>query len=139
MQNKYVWNHCFSEQVCNLKTIYIWKHVVEFKKREKVIWVVVFVCGGWSTQIEQAQKGLEALSLSQKKIDQLHENFIAIDRYVCFGGGGVRKSFDVLFFYAFCFVVKMWVCWGISGTVGNAKLWLKTMTRSSYLAMLGII
>ena len=33
-------------------------------------------------QIEQAQKGLEALGLSQKTINQLHANFMAIDKYV---------------------------------------------------------
>jgi len=32
-------------------------------------------------QVEQAQAGLESLSLSQKTINQLRENFIAIEKY----------------------------------------------------------
>lgn len=36
-------------------------------------------------QVEQAEAGLESLSLSQKSINQLRENFISIEKYVVYG------------------------------------------------------
>lgn len=35
----------------------------------------------FSSQVEQAQAGLESLSLSQKTISQLRENFLSIEKY----------------------------------------------------------
>lgn len=32
-------------------------------------------------QVEQAQAGLESLSLSQKTINELRENFVGIEKY----------------------------------------------------------
>ena len=36
----------------------------------------------WILQVEQAQAGLESLSLSEKTIDQLRGNFVSIEKYV---------------------------------------------------------
>lgn len=53
----------------------------------------------YGLQVEQAQAGLESLALSQKTIHQLHENFISIEKYVCWYYIEMLSSFFLLIFF----------------------------------------
>ena len=63
-------------------------------------------------QIEQSEKGLDSLALSQKTIQELRGNFIAIEKYV----------FPILFIYFLCVCVANVGMLGISGIAENVKL-----------------